>query len=491
MSINPKNLKNRLFGFNFRKIFLSRFFLLLLIFSLGILTGFGIFKNFSPKTLNHPEAPKDKYVAFILESFDKINQNYWDNISPDQLANLYKQNIEKLTGRPQKLNIRGKKDTPQNSSTQVLPGNNLGSSLNLEGSSVNDLKIMTQNNKQETSTTRQALEQMLDDSLKEIDKDKKKDFSVQLISQILASLQPNGRSALYTQKLETQLKNTVQNINPQKDLYKDLGLNKGASPQAVQQAYQQKEQDLKKDNSPKAQEQLKQLAYAKDVLTDQDKKKNYDTAGIEPTTSASHLISKDIAYLKFDKFSPTTYEEFIKIVTSYDKDDGPKALVFDLRGNIGGAIDALPFFLGNFLGDKQYVYDFMKKGELEPYKTVGSKLGGLSRMKQVVILVDNQTQSSAELLTAALKRYHFGVVVGVPTRGWGTVEKVFQMDNQIDEGEKYSILLVHSITLRDDNQPVEGRGVEPDINIKDLNWEQKLFEYFRNTELVEAAKKVM
>src|SRR3989344_4597052 len=438
--------------------------LILVIFSLGILTGYAIFKNYASKPLVQ-EIPQDKYVAFILESYDKINQNYWENLSEDQLVSLYKQSAERLTGRVQKLNTKGKNTpSPQNPTTQLLPGGNLGASINLRGSSVTDLKILPQNDQQQTTSQRQALEQMTSTVLKEVDSTKKKDFTIQLISQVLQSLQPAGRSGLYTQKMETQLKNTVQNINPEKD--------------------------LKKEDSPQAQEELKKIAYAKDVLTDQDRKKNYDTKGVEPTT-ASRLITSDIAYLKFDKFSPTTYEEFVKIVTSYDQPSGPKTLIFDLRGNIGGAIDALPFFLGNFLGDKQYVYDFMRKGELEPYKSVGNKLAGLGRMKQVVILVDNQTQSSAELLAAALKRYHFGIVLGVPTKGWGTVEKVMPLDNQIEESEKYSLFLVHSITLRDDNQPIEGRGVEPDINIQSAGWEKQLLEYFRYPELLAAVKNVI
>ena len=61
----------------------------------------------------------------------------------------------------------------------------------------------------------------------------------------------------------------------------------------------------------------------------------------------------------------------------------------------------------------------------------------------------------------------------------------FQL-NQISKTEKYSLFLVHSITLRDDNQPIEGRGVDPDINIKDTNWQQQLFSYFRNSQLVDA-----
>ncbi|MBI2599479.1 hypothetical protein HYW43_00995, partial [Candidatus Daviesbacteria bacterium] len=115
----------------------------------------------------------------------------------------------------------------------------------------------------------------------------------------------------------------------------------------------------------------------------------------------------------------------------------------------------------------------------------------IAKYKQVVILIDNQTQSSAEIMASSFKKYRVGVVVGVPSKGWGTVERVFPLDNQIDNAEKYSIFLVHSITIRDDNQPIEGRGVEPDINIKNSTWENQLFDYFRNLQLTTAIKQVL
>jgi len=94
-------------------------------------------------------------------------------------------------------------------------------------------------------------------------------------------------------------------------------------------------------------------------------------------------------------------------------------------------------------------------------------------------------------MAASLKKYHTGVVVGMPTKGWGTVERVFPLQTQIDPAEKYSVFLVHSITLRDDNLPIEGRGVEPDININAANWQNQLFSYFRNPELTLAVKQAL
>lgn len=394
---------------------------LISIFFLGLILGYVFFTNSNKVNLTKVE--KNTPHAFLSEVYDKIKENYWETLSDQQLVEMFK-NASSALGYPLTQKIESKDDLMKNL----------------------DFKL-----------------------------------AAKLVSQVLQSLPPAGRSGLYTQKLEEQLKNTVENINPQKDLYKDLGLAKGASEAAVLEAYQK---------LPPAQRELEQITYAKDVLTQKDAKTRYDTGGVEPTIFTK-ILPGGFLYLQFKKFSPTSYDEFIKAFDSHKDDATLTGLIFDLRGNIGGAIDATPYFLGLFLGKNQYAFDFYHKGEYLPFKTPTDKLPSITKYKQIVILVDNATQSSAEMMAASFKKYHLGVVVGVPTKGWGTVERVFPLDNQISKEEKYSLFLVHSITLRDDNQPIEGRGVEPDIKLTDLNWSQQLFSYFRNQNLIEAVKDVL
>lgn len=408
---------------------LKIFPLILVIFLLGVGVGnFYVSHLIPPKIAQEKNTPK----AFLSEVYDKIKENYWENITDKELLDLFKLSIEKNTGQIQANKFKDKEEL---------------------------LKIAQNINQKDL---------------------------VNVVSSVLASLQPTGRSGLFTQKQEVALKNTVENIDPSKDLYKDLGLTKGASEDEVSKVFQKQAEELKKQASAEAQEKLKQITYAKDVLSEKDTKQRYDQKGVEPTIS-TRIIGTNALYFQFKKFSPTSLEEFQKAFEDY-KDTSLSSLIFDLRGNIGGAIDATAYFLGFFLGKNQYAFDFYKKGEYLPFKTPTDKLPSISKYKQIVVLVDNATQSSAEMMAASLKKYRVGVVLGVPTKGWGTVERVFPLDNQISSEEKYSMFLVHSITIRDDNQPIEGRGVDPDINTKDSNWQQKLFEYFRNQQLLDAVK---
>ncbi len=107
-----------------------------------------------------------------------------------------------------------------------------------------------------------------------------------------------------------------------------MGLSKGASQAAVAQAAQQKTGQLKKENTPEAKEQLKQIAYANDVLTKTDTKLRYDTNQVEPTIFTKTIGA--ILYVQFKKFSPTSYDEFIKAFDSYKNDSNLTGLIFDL-----------------------------------------------------------------------------------------------------------------------------------------------------------------
>jgi C-terminal processing protease CtpA/Prc len=52
-------------------------------------------------------------------------------------------------------------------------------------------------------------------------------------------------------------------------------------------------------------------------------------------------------------------------------------------------------------------------------------------------------------------------------------------------------MLVHSLTLREDGQPIESRGVEPMVNIDDKDWPQQLSAYFNYPELVQTVKDIL
>lgn len=418
------------------------FVIAIAVLIIGLFGAYFLNKNRLFDKLN---APKSKYSAFLIETYDVIKENYWDKIPETQLIDLYSSGIEKIGSQ---IIIQKPKD-------------------------------------------RQGLIKTIDGALEKIGDDtKKKEFSATLADAVLASLPPQGRSRLYSQKEETSLSNNVNNINPGEDMYKDLGVSKDASQTAIQKTYEVQSQNLVKDTSAEGKAKLAQVTKAYQTLSDATSKKIYDQTGIESTMEYK-LVNPNVFYIHLTKFSPTTNDELSRVTVKVDRGDTLDTLILDLRDNIGGAIDGLPYFLGPFIGNDQYAYQFFHQGEKIDFKTKTGWLNSLVRYKKIVVLINGGTMSSAEVMAATLKKYNVGVLVGTQTKGWGTVERVFELQNQIDNNEKYSVFLVHSLTLREDGKPIEGVGVEPNIDITNKSWEKELYSRFGSQILIDAIKEVL
>jgi len=381
---------------------------------------------------------QDKYIVFAMEIWDQIKENYWEKISDDELANIYLLAVDKLTNTSHALKTKDKA----------------------------------------------GVETLLNESVKEIKDDKKKEFAATLGDMVLANLKPFGRSRLYAEKDQQALSNVVNNVNPEVDRFADLGVEKDASDTEIKQAFEQKS----KEATTAAQKEAVTQAY--EVLKDEASRKTYEVSGVEPTIEYK-LLNPRVFYTHLTKFSPTTLEEFARVTEKVDKGSSLDTLIFDLRGNIGGAIDGLPYFLGPFIGPDTLGYQFYRQGEKENYFTKTGWMNSLVRYDKVIILIDENSQSTAEVMAASLKKFNVGVVLGNTTKGWGTVERVIPLKNQIADDEKFSLFLVHRVTLRDDGQPIEGRGVDPAISIADPNWKKTLLNKYNFPEIVKAVEEVL
>ncbi|HEY0908313.1 MAG TPA: S41 family peptidase [Candidatus Paceibacterota bacterium] len=389
---------------------------------------------------------KDEYVRFLMEGFDKIGQNYWEKTDEAAMAGHFQLSLQKA----------------QNSITMPILA-----TKDRAGAS----KMLAEAMSLATST------------------DAKKNLALNTLNVALYNLQPVGRNSLLSQTQETAFRDNVANVDQSKDLYQDLGLEKGASEADVKVAYEKKAAELAASTSPEAIAELEKASHAKDVLANPNTKDLYDTAKIEPTAS-TNVIGKTL-YIKIDKISPTTLLEFGRTVYAATTTPGLNSMVIDFRQNLGGALDFAQHFLGLFLGQNQFAFDLYQQDVYNVQRTAQPYFPELARYKNIVILTDGMTQSTAEVTTAAFKRFKLGTVVGETTRGWGTVENTFPLDTVIDSKEKYLMLLVHSITLREDNQPTEGRGIDPDVNIKDPNWKTQLRSRLGSEEFAKTVESVL
>jgi len=412
-------------------LFIFLVLIILLFLRYGDLLSLNFFQR-QTKQIQTKVATEPTEVKFITEVYQIVKQNYWQHLSEEQLVNRFKLSLDRVYGPSAELEKK-------------------------------DLAHLKQKVSWLVSNQPNADQQRL---------------LPQAVDYFLRNLPPRNRSRLYSKKQTTQLRQRVANINPKENYLKVLDLPADASDAAVNQAFILKKKAIRQTASSAAQVK-KQLALAQqayNVLGDQVNRQRYVKTKIEPTISGQ-LLNKTTFYLKVKQFSPTTIDDLQHVLTQQLAQARPHILILDLRDNVGGAIDYLPYLTGIFIGKQQYAYQFFAQGKTTNFITQAQRLPALAQFKQTVVLINHQTQSSAEVLASVLKKYHIGVLLGVTTRGWGTVERVFPLKTQLSQKQNYAVFLVHHLTLAGNGLPIEGRGIKPDVSLSQASWPEQLKNY--------------
>ncbi len=137
-----------------------------------------------------------------------------------------------------------------------------------------------------------------------------------------------------------------------------------------------------------------------------------------------------------------------------------KGLILDLRGNPGGWRDVLTSVLGHFVqGNVGVFYDRQRTRPLIIHETSGPDLRDLP----LVVLIDQNTASYAELLAAILQVEANAFIIGAPSSG--NTETIYAYE--MEDGARLWVAQ-EGFRLRN-GVNLEGEGVQPDMII-DVDW---------------------
>ncbi|MFT3933670.1 MAG: S41 family peptidase [Chitinophagaceae bacterium] len=148
--------------------------------------------------------------------------------------------------------------------------------------------------------------------------------------------------------------------------------------------------------------------------------------GIIPIVSvdAAYMMNKDDGYIHINKFSETTYREFMKSLQTLQK-QGLKKLMLDLRDNGGGILQEAVEIADEFLdGTKLIVYT---QGNNSPKQEYRCKRDGIFETGKLVVLVNEGTASASEVLTGALQDWDRAEIIGRRTYGKGLVQEQYDL----------------------------------------------------------------
>ncbi|MBC7904151.1 MAG: S41 family peptidase [Gemmatimonadaceae bacterium] len=191
-----------------------------------------------------------------------------------------------------------------------------------------------------------------------------------------------------------------------------------------------------------------------------------------PSVDAAYLPEPGTGFIHINKFSETTYEEFMRSLEALQK-QGMKRLILDLRNNGGGilgeAIDIADEFLD---GTKLIVYT---KGNRQDKQEFRCKRDGLFEQGKLVLLVDEGSASASEVLAGALQDWDRATIIGRRTFGKGLVQEQFDLA----DGSALRLTVARYYTP-------SGRSIQKPYNNGESKYENDINDRYRHGEMVNA-----
>lgn len=165
---------------------------------------------------------------------------------------------------------------------------------------------------------------------------------------------------------------------------------------------------------------------------------------------------KKVGYIYISIFAANTDSQFKKELIDLEK-KGINSLIIDVRDNTGGHLTSVENIISLFLDKKHVIYQIESKGKIT--KTYSKNND--SKKYKVVMLVNENSASASEMLTAAMKEEYNSEVVGMKTFGKGTVQEV---GNTSNTNLNYKITTKKWLTPK--GNWINKKGIEPTIKVE-------------------------
>jgi carboxyl-terminal processing protease len=169
---------------------------------------------------------------------------------------------------------------------------------------------------------------------------------------------------------------------------------------------------------------------------------------------AKRVNGRNIGYIRVTMFVPELPTLAREAITALEQ-KGVEGYVLDLRNNPGGFLSAGTGLAGLFAkGTMGYKEDSHKKKD--PIETAGAPVTD----KPLAVIVNTGTASAAEFVSAGFRGLRRAQLVGVQTYGRGQAQIFYPLS------EGYGVQVPAVLLLTVDGQSYKGKGIEPDIEVK-------------------------
>ena len=170
------------------------------------------------------------------------------------------------------------------------------------------------------------------------------------------------------------------------------------------------------------------------------------------------MLGGKIGYMIVREFSEDTAKEMRKGISKL-LSDGMKGLVIDLRNNPGGLLNDAVDASSLFIPSQQVVVSM--KGRRQ-YHAFHSRDDSPYLHFPIVVLVNTETASAAEILSGALQDYHRATILGTQTFGKGSVQTILPLF----DGSALRLTTARYFTPS--GRSIQDYGITPDVIVKQI-----------------------
>ena len=183
--------------------------------------------------------------------------------------------------------------------------------------------------------------------------------------------------------------------------------------------------------------------------------KKIKRAEIKIKTVESEIMDKEIGYIRIVSFISS--EGPVEFIDAMNKVKDTNALILDLRGNTGGLFQNAVFVANMFLDEGKIVKVIGRGGHNSSYTAEEKEY---TYDKPLIVLVDGESASASEIVSAALKDNGRAMIVGTKTFGKGVVQKVYDMPNNM------GMNLTIARYLTPNGNDINKKGIEPNYFVE-------------------------
>ncbi|MBR2661309.1 MAG: S41 family peptidase [Clostridia bacterium] len=193
----------------------------------------------------------------------------------------------------------------------------------------------------------------------------------------------------------------------------------------------------------------------------------------------SRMIDDSVGYIALYQFAGQCEKEFENDLNKLIS-QGAKGVIIDLRDNTGGWVDQARYIADLFMDKGELCY--LKYRDDEDHTEYLTKDGKVD--VKLVILINENTASSSEILTGALRDCAGAVTVGVKSFGKGIIQGVYQVGNK---GAGYQMTIAQYYTPN--GSAVHKIGITPDFEVSLPEGDNGMYEFAdlkRDVQLIKA-----